>query len=344
MTHSPKKILVVSPAWVGDMVMAQSLLRLLRQQHPDASIDILAPKSIKALVERMPEVNTIHPSPFVHGKLDLRERYQLGKQLRDYQYDQAIVLPNSGKSALSIYWARIPERTGWCGEWPRGWLLLNDARTLDKEKLPLMVQRFAALAFPPNAELPQQLPRPRLQISPASLAVSLEKYTLKQPDAPLLIIAPGAEFGSSKRWPPNYYAEVANAQLAQGWHVWMLGAPKDQAIATEILQRTNNRVVNLIGRTTLAEAVDLISLANVVVSNDSGLMHIAAALGRPLVVVYGSTSPRFTPPLTDKVDILQLKLPCVPCFKRTCPLGHWHCMLQLKPELVINSIQQLSSI
>lgn len=342
MIQPAKKILVASPAWVGDMVMAQSLLMVLRQQQPQATIDVLAPGGIKALLERMPEVNNVHIAPFTHGKLGLQQRYQLGKQLRDYQYDQAIILPNSAKSALTLYWAHIPQRTGWYGEWPRGWLLLNDARKLDKQKLPLMVQRFVALGLPRDAELPELLPRPKLQVSSTTLAASLEKYSLTPPQVPLLVIAPGAEFGPSKRWPPNYYAEVANAKLAQGWQVWMFGSPKDMPIAAEISQRTQGRVQDFVGKTTLAEAVDLMSLATIVVSNDSGLMHIAAALDKPLIAVYGSTSPRFTPPLSDKVAILDLNLACSPCFKRTCPLGHWHCMLQLKPEWVIKNISQFA--
>lgn len=336
----PQKILIVGPAWVGDMVMAQSLFIFLKQQSPDITLDVLAPAWSKALLERMPEVNASHISPFAHGELRLKERYRLGKQLTEYGYDQVIVLPNSLKSALALYWSKIPKRTGWRGEWPRA-RLLNDARILDEETLPLMVQRFVALGLPKDATLPDKLPRPQLQVSPDSLATSLQKYALTRPTAPLLVLAPGAEFGPSKRWPPNYYAEVASAKLAQGWEVWILGSPKDEPTATEIQQRLNNRAVNLVGKTNLADAVDLMSLATVVVSNDSGLMHIAAALNRPLVAVYGSTSPQYTPPLADKVAILDLNLSCSPCFKRICPLGHWHCMLHLKPQQVLTALDQL---
>jgi len=336
----PKKILVVGPSWVGDMVMSQTLFALLKQQNPQVIIDVLAPAWSKALLARMPEVRESLISPFDHGQLQLRQRYLLGKQLKEGDYDQVIILPNSFKSALAPFWSHIPRRTAWRGEWPRSFLL-NDTRTLDKEKLPLMIQRFAALGLPPEAALPAVLPHPHLSVSQATLSASLEKHRVKRTDAPLLILAPGAEFGPSKRWPARYFAEVAQAKLTQGWDVWMFGSPKDESIAVEIQQLLQNRVSNFIGKTSLAEAVDLISLATVVVSNDSGLMHIAAALNRPLVAIYGSTSPKFTPPLGEKVIVVDLNLPCSPCFKRECPLKHWRCMLDLKPERVLSHLDNL---
>ncbi len=320
--------------------MSQTLFTLLKQQDPDVIIDVLAPAWSKALLTRMPEVHDALISPFDHGQFHLKQRYLLGKQLRARAYDQVIILPNSFKSALAPFWSHIPQRTAWRGEWPRS-ILLNDARTLDKEKLPLMIQRFAALGLSPTAVLPDVLPHPRLSVSQETLAASLEKHCVKRTEAPLLILAPGAEFGPSKRWPALYFAEVAQAKLEEGWDVWMFGSPKDESMAAEIQQYTHNKVHNFIGKTNLAEAVDLISLATVVVSNDSGLMHIAAALNRPLVAIYGSTSPKFTPPLGDKVIILDLNLPCSPCFQRECPLKHWRCMLDLKPALVLSNLNRV---
>jgi heptosyltransferase-2 len=341
------------------MMMAQTLFKYLKQRNPHVAIDVLAPAWSRALLERMPEVSQTHVFPFGHGELALWKRYQFGKSLRVHRYDQAIVLPNTLKSALVMYAAGIPQRTGWQGEWPRGWLFLNDARGLDKEKLPQMIQRFAALAQPADMPLPAVLPKPQLTVTPAAVEAALQKYqlggrsarapgvsvnreqTVDTSGAPILMLAPGAEFGPSKRWPAKYFADVAQAKLAQGWQVWMFGSPNDMAIADEIQQQLQGRAVNLIGKTNLAEAVDLLSLATAVVSNDSGLMHIAAALGRPLVAIYGSTSPRFTPPLSDKVTILSLQLECSPCFQRECPLGHWKCMLELKPERVLQALDGL---
>lgn len=349
--NNSKKILVVGPSWVGDMVMSQTLFILLKQQNPDVVIDVLAPVWSKALLARMPEVREALVSSFDHGQLHLRQRYLLGKQLKERNYDQVIILPNSFKSALTPFWADIPQRTAWRGEWPRS-LLLNDARTLDKEKLPLMIERFAALGLPATAALPEILPHPSLKQSSEPLLPVWQKMleeqrmdkneiSPKSTDTPVLVLAPGAEFGPSKRWPARYFAQVAQTKLKEGWHVWMFGSSKDEAIATEIQQLTQNRITNFIGKTSLGEAVDLISLATVVVSNDSGLMHIAAALNRPLIAIYGSTSPKFTPPLGEKVVVLDLNLPCSPCFKRECPLKHWRCMLDLKPEWVLSHLDNL---
>ncbi len=340
LTNSAKKILVVGPAWVGDMVMTQSLFKILKEQNPATIIDVLAPSWSLGLLERMPEVARPLVSPFGHGRLRLRERFKLGKQLAAGQYDQVIFIPNSLKSALPAWWARIPLRTGWLGEWPRR-LLLNDARRLDKRRWPLMFQRFAALGLPPNATLPDPMPKPRLTIDPAKRAAALEKYTLTIPERPLLIIAPGAEFGPSKRWPARHFAQVANAKLRQGWEVWLFGSPRDQDITIEVNALTRQSCRDLSGKTTLAEAVDLLSLATIVIGNDSGLMHIAAALERPVVAIYGPTPDDLAPPLVDRHESVSLDLPCRPCMKRQCPLGHGRCMQDLQPATVLASVERL---
>jgi heptosyltransferase-2 len=314
------KILIVGPAWVGDMVMAQSLFKLLKQRQPQVIIDVLAPAWSLPLLERMPEVSRGIVMPLGHGQLDLRERYRIGKSLRQYQYDQAIVLTNSFKSALIPFWAKIPKRTGWRREM-RG-LILNDARTLDKKRYPLMIERFMALGLPPNDKLPEQHLLPELYSSAEMQDTALANYQISRSDRPVLALCPGAEFGPAKRWPEAYYAEIAQAKLAEGWDVWLLGSPKDSVVAEVIMQATDQRCVNFTGRTKLVEAVDLLSLATAVVSNDSGLMHIAAAVKKPLAAVYGPTSTTFTPPLHDKVKLLQLNLDCQPCFQRECPLKH----------------------
>lgn len=336
MLNSDKKILIVGPAWVGDMVMAQSLFEVLKQQNPEILIDILAPVWSQGLLERMPQVHRSWVLPFQHGELKLYPRYRLAKSLLANEYQQVILLPNSFKSALIPFWSNIPIRTGWRGEWPR-FLLLNDARFLDKTKLPLMVQRFVALGLPSGTALPQKLPRPSLQISQSQQALALDKYQLVRPTR-LLAMAPGAEFGSSKRWPAEYYAAVANAKISQGWEVWLFGSSKDKPVAEEICHLTQNKVMDLTGKTTLTEAIDLLAFATVVLTNDSGLMHIAAAVNRPLVALYGPTSTQFTPPLSDSATILSLNLSCSPCFQRTCPLGHWRCMKDLLPDQVIQTL------
>ncbi len=337
-----ESILIVGPAWVGDMVMAQVLFKLLRAQHPTAALDVLAPAWSLPLLARMPEVRRAIAMPLGHGSLQLGVRYRLGRELRAAHYDQAILLPNSFKSALTPFFARIPQRTGWRGEARYG--LLNDLRRLDKQRYPLMIERFAALAFAADAALPNQLPHPALTIDRNNQQRLLQQFQLSN-DRPLLALCPGAEFGPSKRWPPTHYARIATTLIERGWCVAIFGSHNDREVAAQIIaliaesQRAD--VVNLAGATTLVEAVDLLAAANAVISNDSGLMHIAAAVGAPLIVVYGSTSPAFTPPLAERVEVLQIPVDCGPCFQRECPLGHHQCLVELHPERVLAALERL---
>ena len=334
-----KHILIISPAWVGDMVMAQTLFKLLKAQG-ECQIDLAAPKATLALAERMPEITKRFLLDVGHGGLQWHTRCQLAQKLRRQRYDQAIVLPNSWKSALLPFLAKIPKRTGWRGEWRYG--LLNDVRYLNKLQLPLMIERFCALGLKAGETLPATLPSPSLVVKPEAVAALRLKLQLLNHQQPILALCPGAEFGPSKRWPADYFGQVAKQKIQEGWQVWLFGSPKDTVYGETIQAVTENACTNLIGQTTLAEAIDLLSEANLVVSNDSGLMHISAALDKPLVVVYGSTDPAFTPPLSDKARILNLHLACNPCFKRECPLGHNHCMTQLTPSMVLSAIETFS--
>ena len=335
-------ILIVGPSWVGDMVMAQTLFVCLKQRHSDCQIDVLAPEWSRPILERMPEVRKTLSFPLGHGVLDLATRRTVAQSLRG-QYDQAILLPNSLKSALVPFFAGIPKRTGWRGEMRFG--LLNDMRKLDKQRYPLMIERFMALAYEPGAELPKPYPRPSLQVSEASRAAALAKFGLEL-DRPVLALCPGAEFGEAKRWPSDHYAVVAEAKIRAGWQVWLFGSKNDhpvgEAIRGELIPGLQEEAANLAGETSLAEAIDLMSYATAVVSNDSGLMHVAAALNRPLVAVYGSTSPQFTPPLAEQVEVVRLGLECSPCFERTCRFGHYNCLRDLRPQPVLDALQRLA--
>ena len=329
-------ILIIGPAWVGDMVMAQTLFKLLKQRDPATTIDVLAPAWTFSLLSRMPEVSEALEMPIAHGELNLRRRYQLANMLATRHYDQAIVLPNSFKSALIPWLAKIPKRTGWRGEFRYG--LLNDIRRLDKKRYPLMIEQFMALGLPPDAPLPMPYPAPALQISSASQEATLTKHKPIWRGRPVLGLAAGAEFGPSKRWPEDYFAAVAKAKIAEGWDVWLFGSQKDRPVTEKIMVLTENQCENISGRTELAETIDLISLVSGLVTNDSGLMHIAAALQKPLLALYGSTSPTFTPPLAQDATVLKLNLDCQPCFQRVCPLKHHRCMRELTPEHVLTAI------
>jgi heptosyltransferase-2 len=337
-----KKILIIGPAWVGDMVMAQSLFKLLKAREPEAFLQVAAPAWTLPVVSRMPEISAMSALPFAHGRLDLSARYELGKQFRAAQFTQAIVLPNSFKSALVPWWAKIPLRTGWSRELRS--LIMNDTRTLDKKRYPLMVQRYLALGLRPEEALPSQYASPALSSTMATQTTTLEKLGLAFPKGPVLALCPGAEFGPSKRWPEEAYAEVAREKLAAGWQVWLFGSAKDKVVTERIQALTGGACLDLAGRTRLDEAIDLLALATAVITNDSGLMHVAAALQRPLLALYGSSSPQFTPPLADQVSIMKLDLPCQPCFKRECPLKHQRCLRDLKPASVLNALGELVSV
>lgn len=337
-----QKILVIGPAWIGDMMMAQTLFKLLKLRNPQVQIDVLASAWTRQLIACMPEINQVIDMPLGHGKFGLGARRALGKSLADKAYGQAIVLPNSLKSAFIPFFADIPVRTGWRGELRYG--LLNDVRVLDKKRYPLMVQRYAALALPKGAEPLEKFPYPELQVNQQLRPQLLTKFAL-QLQRPLLIICPGAEYGPAKRWPEHYFAEVADEKIRAGWQVWLMGSANDNlvtdAIRNLLLDEERHHCYNLAGNTSLGEAIELIACADAVLSNDSGLMHIAAALQKPLAVIYGSTSPEHTPPLSASVSIISTNIECSPCFERECPKVHHKCLRELMPQQVLVALNNL---
>jgi heptosyltransferase-2 len=342
---STERILIIGPSWVGDMVMAQALFMSLRQEHPQCHITVMAPDWTRPLLARMPEVDESIDAQLGHGELRLVRRHAIGRSLHAIDFTAAIVLPNSFKSALIPFHAGIPRRIGWGGEWRAP--LLTDCRRLNKANYPLMVQRFAALAFPACAHPPAVIPNPVLEIDTINVSKTLLEFDL-QGGAKILGICPGAEFGEAKQWPAQHFAAMCNAVLADDWQVWIFGSDNDALVAEAILADIESdkidRCINLTGKTSLAQAIDLMSVTTMVVSNDSGLMHIAAALSKPVAGLYGSTSPDFTPPLTESVKLLMTDIECRPCFKRTCPYGHRRCLTELQPARVLEAISQLRSL
>ncbi|MBF0625962.1 MAG: lipopolysaccharide heptosyltransferase II [Magnetococcales bacterium] len=327
-------LLVVGPAWVGDMVLADSLFQVLVRQDPRRAIDVLAPPWSLPLLERMPGVRRGIALPVAHGRLGLAVRWRLGRELARVGYGQALLLPNSFKSALVPFWAGIPRRTGFRGE--LRWGLLTDIRPLDRQRLPRTVDRFVALGLAPGATLPADLPYPKLRVDPDAARATARRLAPAGPaDAPLLVLCPGAEYGPAKMWPVAHFATLARRQTARGWRVWIIGSDKDRPAGADIAGPGGPGMQDLTGRTRLGEAVDLLSLATAVVSNDSGLMHVAAALDRPVIALFGSSDPTHTPPLGRRARVLSLNLPCAPCFRRRCPLGHTDCLTTLAPERVL---------
>jgi len=299
------KILVVSPAWIGDAVMAQSLYKIIKRDMPECQLSVLAPSWTLPILGRMSEVNASFLSPFNHGELRLKERFSLAQKIRESSFDQSVILTNSFKSALIPFFAQIPIRTSWLGEFRYG--LINDIRDDPSRHKHLMIERFAALtpaSKPPSKDL---IPYPRLTVDKKNVnsLVNANQISL---DRETIALCPGAEFGIAKRWPTYHFADVVDHYLKQGWNTIILGSDKDNPIAAEItkLTATNSSCLyDLTGKTSIEDALDLLSISRLVLTNDSGLMHLAAAVGASLVALYGPTSPDLTPPLSTSSTILR---------------------------------------
>ena len=297
------------------MVLAQSLFTRLKQQNPNCQIDVAAPAWTLPLLERMPEITNAIALPFKHGEFAFWERIRFGKSIRKDGYTLAIILTNSLKSAILPFAANIPRRTSFLGEMRYG--LINDIRPLDKTKLPRTVDRFVKLGLAKSAELPSKLPNPKLIANKENALATLARIAHTKPSQKILGLCPGAEYGEAKRWPVEHFAEAANTALAKGWEVWIFGSEKDIPYTQKINQLTESRCLDLGGKTKLGEAIDLMDLCDTVISNDSGLMHVAAALGKNLIAIFGSSTPHHTPPMSERSHIKYLGLPCSPCFERT---------------------------
>lgn len=318
LSYNTQKILIIGPSWLGDMVMAQALFKALKQLNPTTIIDVAAPSWSLPILYRMPEISNKIELELQHGEWSLIKRYKLAKELKKNNYTQAIVLPNSWKSALIPWFANIKERIGWLGELRFG--LLNNIRYLNKSLYPKMVERYIALAYPKTDRSNQKYLRPQLIADENNITILKQKFNIKD-NLPIIALCIGAAFGEAKCWPNKYYLELANILATRNYQVLLLGTEKNLPIA-----ENNPLIINLSGKINLLDTIDLLYLANLVVCNDSGLMHIAASFNKKIIAIYGATSPNFTPPLADEVTIVNKNLPCSPCFKRSCPLKHHNCM------------------
>ena len=325
------KLLIVAPAWVGDMVMAHSLILSLSRRPIVKIIDVLAPPSTLPIASRMKEVRKTYSLDVGHGRLGLSARMKAAALMREESYDEAYVLPNSWKSALVPFLARIKKRVGWVGEMRYG--ILNDVRSLDKKALPLMVERYSALSIDTVEQFVRPALDPVLDYDSENRSRLVSKYSLSKTGA--IALAPGAEFGPAKKWPISYFADVAKYCLENGRQVWLLGSKKDESDC-EFIENKVNGVINLAGQTSLEDVVDVISLADTLVCNDSGLMHVSAALNTKTVALFGSTSDEYTPPLSSNSLVVSREMDCRPCFQRVCPLGHMDCLKKIEPAEIIS--------
>lgn len=329
-----QKILIVAPAWVGDAVMSLGLIQSIKESDPYAEITVLCVPWCEAVFRVSTAVTAIIPMNIPHGVFGFKARLEMARYLRGEKFDIAYVLPNSWKSALVPFLARIPVRIGYVGE--MRWGLLTHAFKKD-EHFSLLVDKYQALAG-----IKENFLRPKLQINASLDKVNtlLHEYFISL-DKPIISFCPGAEYGPAKQWPASYYAEIAQVCIARGWQVWLFGSPKDKAVADEISKVINTDIVNWVGKTTLEEAIYLLALSRSVITNDSGLMHVAAALDLPTIALFGSSDPCYTPPLSSKAKVLYLKVQCSPCFKRICPLKgeeYMKCLRHIRSNEVVSAI------
>lgn len=329
---SASATLIVGPSWVGDMVIAQALFLLLKQRDPERDLDVLAPDWSLPIVSRMPQVRRGIAAQTGHAEAGLWKRWRIGRELRQQGYDQAITLPRSLKAALIPWFASIERRTGFRGE--SRYMLINDVRPFDRGVLDQTVKRFIALGLEPGEALPE-IPNPVLRVSGANQDVLLDQLDIRS-DRPIIAMMPGAEYGPAKCWPIEYFAKLASLLVTDGYDIWVLGSASDTDAGEHIAAQS--AAINLCGKTSLEDVIDLLGLAGQAVSNDSGLLHIAAAVGTHVHAIYGSSTPRFTPPLTDKRDIHYLDIECSPCFERRCPLHHLRCLRDIRPATVHDAI------
>ncbi|MFC0349189.1 lipopolysaccharide heptosyltransferase II [Undibacterium danionis] len=332
-------MLVIAPNWIGDTIMAQPLLQILRAQYPNAQIDVMAPKWVAPVVYAMSEVDTVLESKIRHRSLKIRDYWDFVQKIRRGKYSAAYVLPNTIKYALLPWLAGIKKRIGYLGETRYG--LINVMHHDCKINPRPMTDFYAALARAPKDRVPLPLPKPRLNVAARSIEQLFQKFGLSR-NLPVIVFAPGAEFGSAKRWPETYFAELAHKILRfnEKAQVVILGGVNDRAICQQIHEQVPN-TLNLAGSTSLDQAIGLLSGANAIISNDSGLLHIASALNRPTLAIYGPTDPNHAPSHSDKKISISLNLSCAPCKQKECPLVHKECMTKISPDMVWQSLIQI---
>lgn len=342
-------ILIISPSWVGDFIIAQSLLIKLKTNCPHSKITVFAGSWAKELAARMPQIDDFIVNPFEHGQIKIKERYSLAQKLKRLNFTHAYILPLSYKSSLVPFFAKIPNRIGFVGEFR--YYLLNQIFKLDKKALPKMVDRFVALAN--GGRIDNSLQYPNLVINQDNRKLLMEKFNIS---TNAIFLCPAVEYGPSKQWPWSHFADLAILLIKSGYSVVLLGSKKDITLGEKIIQSINNdgipndspvtQLHNLIGKTSLTDVIDLLSIAKAVVANDSGLLHLAAATfsnsnnkNQKIIALYGSIPPSIAPALYINTQIVYLGLECSPCGSRTCKFGHYNCMKEILPKNIADLIQ-----
>ena len=326
---SKEKFLIIAPSWIGDLIISQSLLKYLKKEYPNCQIDMIVRPELTNLVKMMPEVKNIYPLDIKHKEFGLIKRHILAKEIKKHLYSTSIILPNSFKSAIIPWLANIPIRIGYNRELRL--FLLNKKYSLIKHK-DSMVNRYLKLADGSYSDVI----RPSLLINGDSSKLISRKYLINN-SKKNIVLCPEAEYGSAKRWPINKWMQLANFYKEKDYNVYFLGKNKSLEIKYQNILKKDS-IISLLGKTSLEEAAYILSIVDLVVTNDSGLMHITASVNTNLISIFGSSSPFYTPPLMKDQfgEVIYKALTCSPCFKRECPLQHLNCLNNISSEEILD--------
>jgi len=333
---SGARVLIIPYMWIGDFVRCHTVVKLLRQRSPSTSIDMLTTSMVAPLLDYMPGVRKGIVADLPRRQLALKQHRALARRLRAENYDRVLIMPRTWKAALAPWLAAIPRRTGFVGE--GRFALINDLR-FGERRLPRMADRCAALALAKGERAPNQWPLPELKVPAAECTGWRRRLGLACDGRGIVALAPGA-VGPAKRWPAAFYADLACRLAAEGHWIWVIGGPNEKEVATEIAAAAGD-TRDLTGPD-LRNAILALAAADVTISNDSGLLHVAAALGTPAVGIFGPTSPWHWAPLNPIAAVVETTddLPCRPCHKPVCRLGHHRCMLGISVDRVALSVRQ----
>lgn len=327
---SKQNILVIGPGWIGDLIISIALINALKEREEKVNIDILVNSNLSNIAKMIPKVRNVISSETQHGSLSLSHRIKLGLRIKTENYSECYILPNSLKSALIPLFANIPKRIGYLGEFRYG---LINRTMLPVDRSRGMVNKYLNLIDTTyNAKY-----RPQIVLN-SSLSIN-NKFNLPKN---YIVLCPDAEYGPSKRWPAEKWRDLARS-LSKKSTVVIVGI--DKTIRDKLEEIASKKIINLMSKTSIEEVVQVLNSSKTVVTNDSGLMHVAAALNKKVIALYGSSSPSYTPPLIDdsKRAIIYKNLDCSPCFKRICPLGHTKCLNNISVNDVEQSIKSLQN-
>lgn len=337
MEEVSRRVLIVCPSWLGDIILLQSLLQLIKSRDSSQQIDVIGPASAQSLLGRMGEITNTWTLPNPQVKSGVSEFVQIVAKIKQQHYSQAITLSQNTQAHLILFLARIPHRTGCSGLVNSR--LLTDARIIDKKKHPLMMQRYLLLGLPKNAEILSQVTLPRLNVDTQNCEALMRRLQLFLEAGPVLVVCFDDGIDPSKSWPLEHYQEVIQKMIDQGWQVWVFDRSHKRYAAKKItMELQNPRCYDLSSAVNLVDMLDLMSVADQVLTCESSLMHIVHAIGVKSVVLCGCAASHIRPPLSSYAQTIKAEHACHPLSTGGALLGKHSCMGQIKPDEVVNAI------